>query len=222
MSLVIGSLWPLRIPALLLLMCAGTERASERGREGEREGRRHTSPSISPPSIHPSILWLILAANAAPKPLLCSLQRRPKYQLRLFYLFFCFVFPPPPFLQPHPSPLVILEYQQNRSAPVCSLAQSLSSTHISAMPSPPHALCKVCASQQAICMISSFWAGRRRQRWWRGLVIQRAGRQHMMIKKRQQKTKHQRLHVSLYLIHESQTLNTKEPAARRRIITNDI
>lgn len=50
MSLVIGSLWPLRIPALPLLMCAGTER--ERG--GRRVGVTPTHQS-HPPSIHPSL-----------------------------------------------------------------------------------------------------------------------------------------------------------------------
>lgn len=216
MSLVIGSLWPLRIPALPLLMCAGTER--ERG--GRRVGVTPTHQS-HPPSIHPSLfLWLIAAANAAAKP------PSPVFSAATLkvplHVFFCFV--SPPFLSPTPpSLLVILEYQQHRSAPVWSLAESLSSAHISVMCSPPHALCKVCASQQAICMISSFWAGvGGAGRGGNSMCGPRAHDDDKGRKKNNQKTKHQRQHVSLYLIHESQTLNTKELPARRRVITNDI
>lgn len=184
MSLVIGSLWPLRIPALPLLMCAGTER--ERG--GRRVGVTPTHQS-HPPSIHPSLfLWLIAAANAAEKPPPSPVFSAAtlKVPLHIFFVIFFALFLPPP-LSHHPSPLVILEYQQHRSAPVWSRAESLSSAHISVMCSPPHALCKVCASQQAICMISSFWAG---VGWGVGGVILCACREHtMMIKEKKNKPK---------------------------------
>lgn len=93
MSLVIGSLWPLRIPALPLLMCAGTER--ERG--GRRVGVTPTHQS-HPPSIHPSLfLWLIAAANAAEKPPPSPVFSAAtlKVPLHIFFVIFFALFLPP-------------------------------------------------------------------------------------------------------------------------------
>lgn len=151
--------------------CWCVQERREGGREDVTAAHQSHLPSFLP-SIHSSthplpFLWLKQANAAAKRPPVFSAATL-KVTLHIFFCYFVSrwlpsITPPPPLPPhpPHPPPLVILEYQQNRSAPVRSLTESLSPPHISAMCSPSHALCKVCASQQAICMISSFWAGRR-------------------------------------------------------------
>lgn len=97
MSLVIGLLLPPRIPALLLLMCAGTQ--SERERASQRA--MACAPPRTPPthlvlpfltqpinlSLHPSFLHQLIGANAAPS-LPCLFSLVPPQTVSMLYATF--------------------------------------------------------------------------------------------------------------------------------------